>query len=158
MRSWTKFSTGLLATGLLAGSLLGMSGCGPNYTLFKVDISSADTPRNSIEECRLTITDENGVVVVDKYVLPAVYGPPDSAGNPTLNQGCVAPLTKGNIGTLSYSSSRTTGTLTFRVDAWDNTGIQNNYTGKPVQSGSSSAAPAAYPPEVPVGVVMKIVP
>jgi hypothetical protein len=150
-----RFSKALVVAGMLAGPVLGLCGCGPDYAIFKVNVTSTTSPRNNIEECRLTITDENGHLVLDKYSLDPVYGPLDSAGNQTLDQGCAAPLTKANIGVLSYSSSRTSGTLTFRVDAWDNKGQQCGYTCTPVQTGSSDAKPVAYPPEISVSVVIK---
>jgi len=148
MRSSKAFSKVLLASGMVAGALLGLGGCGPDYALYKVTISSTTTPRDLIEECRMTITDENNVVVLNHYLLPTRYGAPDSAGNQTLDQGCAGNLTKASIGTLSYSSSRTSGTLTFQVDALDN-------TGKAVQTGKKDANPAPYPPEVPVAVVIQ---
>ncbi len=152
MRSLTRFSKGLLAVGVLAGSLLGMSGCGPDYALFRVDVSSATSPRNQIDECRMTITDEKGAVVLDHFLLKAVAGPQDSSGNATLLQGCQSGITNPRIGTFSYSSSRTTGTLTFQVDAYDN----SNGGHAVVQTGSSDPiAPKAYPPEVPVTITIK---
>lgn len=163
MRSLTTSSQGLFAAGMLAASLLGISSCGPDYAIFKVEISSSTSPRNNIEECRLTILDEKNVVVLDKYRLPSVYGP-QVGGALTLAQGCEGGLTNAKIGTLSYSSSRTSGTLTFRVDAWDNKGDacghipdNPNVPGcKPVQTGSSAAiTPKAYPPEIPVTITIQ---
>ena len=164
MRPSTKFSKRLFAASMLAGSLLAMSGCGPDYAIFKVTITSVTTPRNNIEECRMSITNENGVKVMDDYPLPKVYGK-DSSGNTVLQQGCGDGQTNGNIGTLSYSRSSTSGTLTFTVDAWDNTGQQCGYTKVapclPVQTSQTSdtnfgptVAPKAYPPEVQVGVAI----
>lgn len=148
MRLSTKFSKGLFAASMLAGSLLAMSGCGPDYAIFKVTVTSVTTPRNNIEECRMSITNENGVKVMDGYPLPKVYGK-DSTGTPVLEQGCGDGQTKANIGTLSYSSSRKGGTLTFQVDALDNKGAV-------LQTGASGAiAPAPYPPEISVGVTIK---
>lgn len=161
MSSLTRFSKGLFAAGVLAGSLLGMSGCGPDYALFKVDVSSSTSPRNDIEECRMTITDENGkavqgavdsngnVIPSNGFLLKTVAGPPDSSGNATLLQGCQGAITNPRIGTFSYSSSRTTGTLTFQVDAL-------NSASEVVQTGKSDPiAPKAYPPEVQVTVTIK---
>lgn len=136
MRSFMQFSKGLLATGMLAASLVGISGCGPDYSLFKVTVTSKDSPRNTIDECLMTITDDQGKLVLDRYRLKAIYG---AAGEPLI-QGCESALTTGNIGTLSYSSSRTSGTLTFQVDAFDN----SNGGHKVVQTGKGSATPKAY--------------
>jgi hypothetical protein len=148
MRSFTRFSKGLFTAGVLAGSLLGMGACGPNYALFRVDVSSGTSPRNQIEECRMTITDENGVVVMNNLPLKTIQGPQDSSGNATLIQGCQGGITNPNIGTFSYSSSRTSGTLTFRVDALDN---KQNV----IQTGSGVGSPAPFPPEVQVTVIIK---
>jgi hypothetical protein len=154
MRSFKPFSKGLLVAGLLAASLVGISGCGPDYSLFKVTVNSKDSPRNTIGLCQLTITDENGNLVLDRYHLKPVYGAPDSNGA-TLLQGCEPSLTTGNIVTLSYSSSRTTGSLTFKVDAIDD----SNGGSKLVQTGSSSADPKVYhgpSDEVPVPITIGV--
>ena len=161
MRSFTRFSKGLLAAGVLAGSLLGMSGCGPDYALFKVEVSSSTSPRNNIEQCRMTITDENGkavlgavdsngeVIPTNGFLLKTVAGPNDADGHATISQGCAGGLTQGRIGTFSYSSSRTTGTLTFQVNGLNSDNVV-------VQTGSSDPfAPKAYPPEVQVTVTIK---
>jgi hypothetical protein len=115
MRSFTQFSKGLFATGILAASLVGISGCGPNYSLFKVTVTSKDIPREKISSCLMTITDEQGRLVLDSYQLKAIPG----AAGELLVQGCAPSLTPQNIGTLSYSSSRTSGALTFKVEAFD---------------------------------------
>jgi hypothetical protein len=153
MRSFTRFSKGLFTAGVLASSLLGMGACGPDYALFKVDVSSSVSPRNDIDECRMTVTDEKGVAVMSDFLLKSVAGPLDSSGNPTLIQGCASQITNPRIGIFSYSSSRTTGTLTFRVDAYSN--INGGH--KVVQAGCSDAiAPKAYPPEVGVTVTLAL--
>jgi hypothetical protein len=136
MRSFTQFSKGLVATGILAASLLGTSGCGPNYSLFKVTVTSKDIPRDKISACLMTITDDQGRIVLDTYQLKAVYG----AAGELLSQGCAAGLTPQNIGTLSYSSSRTSGALTFKIDAFDD----SNGGHALVQTGSNSAQPKTY--------------
>jgi hypothetical protein len=154
MRSFTQVSKALFAAGMLAAALVGTSGCGPDYALFKVSVSSSTSPRNDIELCRMTITDENNRTVLDSFVLETVGGPPDSSGNPTLTQGCGGGMTNAYIGAFSYSSSRTTGTLKFRVDAYNAPG--SNGGQKIVQTGESApVAPVKYPPEVPVTVVIK---
>ena len=159
MRSFTRFSKGLYTALMLAVSGLGLGACGPDYALFKVDITSSKSPRNNIEDCRMTITDEKGVPVLDNYVLGTVAGDPNDTSG-TLSQGCSGGITGQKIGRFSYSSSRTSGTLTFQVDAWDNHGLSCGWvTGDPpcvpVQSGSSGPiAPKAFPPEVPVTIVI----
>ena len=160
MRSFKRYSKGLFTAGVLAASVLGLGACGPDYALFRVDVTSTKSPRNNIEECHMTITDENGAKVLDQLPLKTVSGPADTSGNPTLLQGCQGGLTNSNIGSFSYSSSRTGGTLTFQVDAWDNNGQQCGFTGVapclPVQTGNSGPiAPAKYPPEVPVTIAIK---
>jgi hypothetical protein len=161
MRSLTTFSKGLLTCGLLAGSLL--SGCSSDYALFKVTIVSTNAAnRNSIQQCRMTIKDENNNYVIGGsdgagnddpnkgYLLKSVAGAPDpNTGAQTLSQGCLGELTRAQIGTFSYSSSRTTGTLTFRVD-----GVDSN--GNSIQTGTSDPkTPAKFPPEVEVAVAIK---
>ena len=154
MRSFTQFSKGLFAAGMLATSLVGISGCGPDYALFKVDVSSSTSPRNDIELCRMTVTNGDGRTVLDDFVLETVAGPNDSSGNPTLAQGCGGEMTNAHIGVFSYSSSRTSGTLKFRVDAYNAPGANGGQ--KIIQTGESAdVATAMYPPEVQVTVVIK---
>ncbi len=142
MRLFTLLSRGLLAAALLAGAALGMTACGPNYAIFKVDITSTTSPRNNIELCTMTITDENNVLVLDNYQLASELGTnPD--GTYYAKQGCAAGLTPAHVGVFSYSSSRTSGSLTFVVNALDNDSAV-------VQTGRSTANVSAYPPEVSV--------
>jgi hypothetical protein len=103
MRLLSWFSKGLLGAGLVAGALLSMSGCG-DYAIFKVVITSIDTPLklSEIAYCKITITDENKETVLDHHDL----------------NGCKG-LTNKDIGTFSYSSSRSSGTLNFIVEAYD---------------------------------------
>jgi hypothetical protein len=161
MRSSTRFSKGLFTAPMLAVAVLGLGACGPDYALFRVDITSSYTSREKIEECRMTITDEKGVPVLDNYVLGTVAGDPNDTSG-TLSQGCGGGITGQKIGRFSYSSSRTSGTLTFQVDAWDNHGLSCGWVVGappcvPVQSGSSGAiAPKAFPPEVQVTVLTDV--
>jgi hypothetical protein len=151
MRSFTQFSKGFLATGMLAASLVGISGCGPDYSLFKVTVTSANPDREDIYECLMSVRDENDELVLDRYRLKTVSG---GAGEPLI-QGCEAGLTTGNIGTLSYSTSRTSGTLTFQVDAFNN----KNGDHVLIQTGKSDPKqPKVYSgpnDEIPVPVTIK---
>jgi hypothetical protein len=154
MRSFTQISKGLVATGILAASLVG--GCGPNYSLFKVTVTSKDIPRDKIGYCLMTITDEQGRLVLDRYQLNAVPGAPGEL----LQQGCQTGLTPQNIGTLSYSSSRTSGALTFVVEAYDDengghTLIQSNDQGS--GNNPQTAQPKVYNgpnDEIPVSITI----
>jgi len=153
MRSFKRCSKGRFTAGMLAVSMLGLGACGPDYALFKVSITTKD-PSSEIEECRMTITDEKGSAVLDHFLLKTVAGSPDSQGNSTLLQGCQGGMTKSNIGLFSYSSSRTTGTLTFQVDAYNSTAANGGQ--KVIETGNSGpVAPAAYPPEVTVSLEIK---
>ena len=107
MRFLQRISKGLLGAGLVAGALLAMSGCGPDYAIYKVNISSTDSSTlDSIAQCRITVTpSDSAKPVLDHYVL----------------NGCTG-LTNQNIGTFSYSSSRSSGSLNFIVEAYDANG------------------------------------
>jgi hypothetical protein len=142
MRSPTRFSKGIVAALLAAGAGLGLSACG-DYAIFKVHVG-ATSPRDDIEECRMTIADENGKCVILNVLLLQVAGAP---GSP-LKQGCAGGnLTPPDVGFFSYSTSRSSGTFTFTVEAL-------NSSGNVVESKSNGANVAAYPPEVPVELPM----
>jgi hypothetical protein len=155
---------------MLAASLVGIGGCGPDYALFKVNVTSSTSPRTQIEECFMSIKDEKDKLVLDRYEFHKVYG---AAGEPMI-QGCEGGLTTDRIGSLSYSSSRTSGTLTFRVNAWDNNGTRCGHIADdervaqgdqpasppcvPLQTGNGSATPKTYNgpnDEIPVSVTIK---
>jgi len=152
MRFFARFSKGLLGAGLVAGALLAMSGCGPDYAIYKVDITSIDSSnRSDIAYCRITITDESGKTVLDHHAL----------------NGCTG-LTNQNIGTFSYSSSRSSGSLNFTVEAYDANSYDpndhknydpNDKTAWPknlLQRGEVDNVPVkAYPPEIPVTIAIK---
>jgi hypothetical protein len=139
-----------LAGGMLAVSTLFLGSCG-NYALFKLHVTTAPTSpvsppngtggsnRGQIDQCYLTVTDENNVKVVDGYLLlaPATT---DSAGNLVV-KGCKAGFTPADLELLSYSTSRTSGTLTFRVDGYDSDHKVILQAGK-----SGAVAPKAFPP------------
>jgi hypothetical protein len=118
------------------------SGCVSPCALFELDISSTTSPRNNIEECRLTITDQNGNLALHNFLLPAVYGA-DSSHNLVLVSGCGLGLTRAKIGTFTYSTPLTSGSLTFRVDALDSNGVI-------AQTGSSTQTIEAFPPKITV--------
>jgi len=155
MRHFARFSKGLLGAGLVVGALLSMSGCG-DYALYKVDVSSIDSSnRGDIDQCRLTITDEGGKTVLDHYMLQAVY---NGAGD--LVQGCAGTKTKAAIGTFSYSSSRSSGSLTFVVEAYDANGYDPTDRTKNRLQWNTSDSPGpisvkTYPPEIPVSIAIK---
>jgi|GEM_PF-7037961 len=148
MRSFARQSQGMLATAFVVAAGLGLTACG-NYAIFAVHISSA-TPRDDIEACQMDIVDENGAPVVTKYALEKVYGQ-DSTGALNLKQGCQGGLTNANVGTFSYSTSRTSGSLTFTVNAFKNDGTI-------IETASSTANVSTYPPEVGVNLAMSRVP
>jgi hypothetical protein len=142
MPSITRFTKGLVALLLTAGAGLGLGACG-NYAVYKVHVS-ATTPRDDIQQCTMTIADENGKCAVSNLVLAQVAGQP---GQP-LAQGCAGGLTPANVGTFSYSTSRSGGFLTFTVNALDANGnVVETKTSDP-------QGVVAYPPEVAVELAM----
>lgn len=152
MRSFTRFSRGLFATGMLAASLVGISGCGPDYALFKIHVKSSPkselpapngSSNTAINQCEMTITDQNSKLVLDHFVLKNVTSV-DSAGNIVSTTGCEGGLTPIDIGLFSYSTSNTKGTFTFTVDGWDDNHelILQTKTSDPI-------AAQVYPPEMP---------
>jgi hypothetical protein len=150
-----RFSKGLLGAGLVTGALLSMGGCG-NYALYKVDVTSIESSnRGDIAQCRMTITDEGGKTVLDHYLLQAQH---DSLGN--LVQGCEGTKTKAAIGTFSYSSSRSSGSLKFTVEAYDANGPDPNDPAKNrLQWGESGDIPVKVfshdGDDIPVSVAIK---
>jgi hypothetical protein len=151
MRTFTRISRFFVVATLAVVASLGLTTCGPDYAIFSVHVTAAK-PTNNLASCRMTITDEGGKAVLYEFPLSQQYGGTDSAGNPTLRQGCGGGLTpaSGNIGTFSYSTSRSGGTLTFKVEGYDD-------GNKVVQSGASSAINvAAYPPIIQVEVMMSL--
>jgi 2-polyprenyl-3-methyl-5-hydroxy-6-metoxy-1,4-benzoquinol methylase len=135
---------------LLALAVSGLAGCGPDYALFSVRIEfpTASTPsdRQTVEECRITVKDnESGRVVLQDVLLKSVEGP---AGSQTLEAGCGGGRTPRIVGDFSYSTSRSGGSLNFTVNAYDN-------NRKIVHTGSKDADVAKFPPEVTVKIVLQ---
>ena len=148
MGTFTRISRFLLVATVAVAASLGLTTCGPNYAIYAVHVTAA-RPTNNLAACKMTVTDEGGLPVLDQFPLAQKYGGPDS-----LAQGCGGALTpaSGNIGTFSYSTSRSSGKLTFKVEGYND----NNLV---VQSGASGAQDvAAYPPEIKVEVMMSLTP
>jgi len=107
----------LLSVGLLCAGIGSVAGCGGDYSLFNVnprfDPSLLAKDRDAVESCRLYITDEHDEKVVDGYPLES------KKLSETTFVGCSGGNTPQNLGNLSYSSARTSGSLKFRVDALD---------------------------------------
>jgi hypothetical protein len=151
MLSLTQFKRGLFTAGLLVTSLWGLSGCGPDYALFNIHVKAS--PRSTIpapdgsdntriDQCEMTIKDQAGKVVLDRFVLKKVTGS-DAQGQLKLLAGCQAGFTPIDIGLFSYSTSNTTGTFTFTVNALDtNREVLQTAT-------SDSIAAKVFPPEMP---------
>jgi hypothetical protein len=152
MGTFTRISRSLLVATVAVAASLGLTTCGPNYAIYSVHVTAA-RPTNNLVTCKMTVTDEGGLAVLYQFPMEQQYGGTDSAGNPTLRQGCGGALTpaSGNIGTFSYSTSRSSGTLTFKVEGYDDSNT------KIVQSGTSGPQNvAAYPPEIKVEVTMSL--
>jgi hypothetical protein len=139
MNKLVRFSKGLIATGMLLASGLGLAGCGPDYALFKITVTTS-SPRNTIDTCAISVKDQAGKCVLKEYQFKA--GPLDSTGQ-FLQYGCQGGLTPSKIGSLSWSTSDVSGTFTFQVNAYDtNHAIEQSAT-------SDSVAAKKYPPEMP---------
>jgi hypothetical protein len=144
MVSLTRFSRLLFVATVAVGASLGITNCGPDYSIYSVHVTAAK-PTNNLATCKITITDQGGVPVVNKLPLGQ-----QSGGIDTLRQGCGGALTptSGNIGTFSYSTSRSGGTLNFLVEGYDD-------SNKIVQSGRADGVNVVpYPPEIKVEVTM----
>jgi hypothetical protein len=115
MRRFKQLSKMFLASGALAASL---SSCG-DYRVYDVRVTVSDgisaSSREAIFSCTMTISTSDQTIL-DSYPLSQDRG------------GCSAGVTKSNVGRFSYTTSRTSGTLTFQVDAQDNEG-KNIYSG-----------------------------
>jgi hypothetical protein len=152
MSSLAQFKKGLLTAGILVTSLSGVSGCGPDYALFNIHVKASPrstlpapdgSDNTAINQCEMTIKDQNGKVVLDRFHLKPVTGA-DAQGQPKLLAGCQSGLTPTDIGLFSYSTSNTTGTFTFTVDGWN--------TNRDVLLQTGTCGPIAakvFPPEMP---------
>jgi hypothetical protein len=146
MTSLVRFSKGLV--GFLLASGLGLAGCGPDYALFKLQITTSQ-PRNTIDHCAVSVADQKGRCVLDEYQIPS--GPLDSTGL-FVQYGCAPGLTPSKVGDFSWSTSQVGGTFTFQVNAYDaNSKIEQSVT-------KSDVAAKAYPPEMPaIGMLTQTV-
>lgn len=137
-----------LFLGLVAGVLALAAGCGSDYALFNVhgkfNVSENASDWQNVEYCHLSVTDSNGVPVIQNYTLPTVQVDSNTF------TGCRGGQTERDIGHLSYSTSRTSGTLTFTIDGVDNSNTV-------VQSGSTNATVKVFhsaSDEVPVEITI----
>jgi hypothetical protein len=111
-----SLSKGLLSLGLLSGLLAGASSCSSDYGLFDVHVefvSNKAEDRDLVELCKLTVTDDSGRTLLKNYVIDPIL---DTGGE--LISGCMGGgKTKRVVGDVSYSTSRTSGSLNFVVYA-----------------------------------------
>jgi hypothetical protein len=135
MRGFKQLSKIFLAGGVLAASL---SSCG-DYRIYDVHVTSSAgsnaSSREFITLCEMTISiDGEPKPILDRFALSGCQG---------------GTLTTPEVGRFSYSTSRTSGTLKFQVDALD-------HVNTTIQSGNSSAVDSAsYPWKVEVNMVPK---
>jgi hypothetical protein len=141
MHSHKRSSKCAQLAALAVTAALGVSACGPDYTYFRVHVTAAgiQADRDPIDHCYMTIMDSSNKDVVKQWRLQATYAS-DPDGNPVIDQGCGPNMTKSSVGNFSYSTSRTSGSLVFKVDAVD----ANNV---PVQGGTSDARGIPCPKE-----------
>lgn len=132
MAFFASFAKKLVATLVLGGAAVGLGGCG-DYALFAIHVKVA-TPVDTIDSCTFTVTDESGKPVVKEWH----YSPCESIQN----------YTSGDLGTFSYSASRTSGTLSFEIQALDSTSKLLQ------QATADNVAVAKYPPEIAVNLFM----
>jgi hypothetical protein len=149
MRKSMQFRNRLCVAALALAGSLGLSACGPNYAIYKVHVTSA-TPRTDIEYCRITITNDKGEDVLKDQEFEKEYTTEAGGTGLALKQGCQGGLTKADVGYFSYSTSRSSGSLTFKVVATDN-------LEKPVQQAEATKEVKAYPPEIEVKLDMQLI-
>jgi hypothetical protein len=117
---------------MLAGAALGLGGCSQDYALYKVDVqlqaanggALTRAQLDTVAFCQMTITDERGETVLQNYPLQAL---------PASGRGCASGQTQSDVGNFSYSTSRTSGSLTFKVTSYDDANNQ-------LETGTSPAA------------------
>lgn len=145
----TRISHTLFTATIAAVSVLGLGACGPDYSLFKVHITiqaANQTELDDIDTCKISVfADSNETVPVLK----------DFLLEHTSNAGCLAGFTKSTVGDFSYSTSRKSGALKFRVNAYSVT-TDSNGNNKLLKTGASDMIQVApYPPEIVVPVSAK---
>jgi hypothetical protein len=114
-------SKGLISLGLLPALLSGASSCGSDYGLFAINVvfASSVTPqdRQFVDKCKLTISDDSGKTLLKDYLIDPIATP-----DGTVTSGCAGggrtPQIVGRPA-VSYSTSRSSGRLTFTVNAVD---------------------------------------
>ena len=149
MRALTLLSKRALTATLLASSLFALPSCGPDYALFKVSVTSTNKERDQIDKCFMTIfaDGDEKKLVLDHYQMTQ-----KRVGGTLEEEGCLGSFTGPKIGTFDYSTSRSSGTLTFQVDAKDG-------NAKVLQTGKSAAITVrAFEPsktEIPVSFDIK---
>ena len=84
MRSVMKLSKGL-SLAVLAASLA-VTGCGPDYAIYKVHVVAQRQDIDLINKCTMSIQNEKGEYVVRDLLLEQEYGS-DSSGGLVLKQG-----------------------------------------------------------------------
>jgi hypothetical protein len=134
----------LFSLGLLSTALLGAAGCNSDYALYKVHPMFSDavkaSDRGLVEKCRLVITDDKGGIVLnDSEILKLRKISSDS--NNDVYVGCSGGSTPKDLGVLSYSSSLTTGRLTFTVEALDNVADHVIFSGSTTENAKVFANP-----------------
>ena len=123
-----RLSKRLLSLGLLSGFAAAAGSCGSDYALFKIHVAFSGNEQandyQDVEHCRLSIADEKGGNVLSGYELTyrQVKYMDGNGQQQTKMAGCSGGVTPKDVDTISYSTSRTSGTLTFTVDALDNNG------------------------------------
>jgi hypothetical protein len=122
-----RFSKRLLSLGLLSGFLAGAGGCSSEYGLFDIHVFFANgldaNDRQDVEFCKLTVTDPSGKALLKNYIIEAIV-----TVDGTVTSGCAGGRTPQVVGDVSYSTSRTSGTLSFTVNAV-NAGDTTLYSG-----------------------------
>jgi hypothetical protein len=116
MKTRTRLTSWLFGLSALAG-LTCLGSCSSEYSYFTVDmkLNLPTTTLDNIGTCTLTIMNEslNPDYPVEIYTLKKGT---DDRGN---SIGCGSGMSNQNIGKLNYSAMRTSGTLTFLLQAFE---------------------------------------